>query len=83
VIDGLPVGDMGATALLAIVVLMVLTGRLVPRRTLTDLKEERDHWRTAAEERSSQLSDLLSATDTSTRLIEALTDATKDRQEPR
>lgn len=88
-IDGLPVIDLGATALLAIVFLLVVTGRLLPRRTVDDtvnnLKEERDHWRTAAEERSSQLSELLAATDTSTKLIEALTDVAnvhKERQEP-
>ncbi|MDG9701650.1 hypothetical protein [Streptomyces sp. DH37] len=37
----------GAVALLAIVFLMVLAGRLVPRSALQDMKEERDLWREA------------------------------------
>lgn len=44
---GLKIADLGAVTLLALVVLMVLTGRLVPRRTYDDLKEERDTWRQA------------------------------------
>ncbi|MFF0055705.1 hypothetical protein ACFYRI_15070 [Streptomyces microflavus] len=44
---GVNVAEGGAVALLAIVVLMVLTGRLVPRRTYDDLKEDRNDWRTA------------------------------------
>lgn len=45
---GVDVTQGGAVALLALVVLMVLTGRLVPRRTYDDLREERNLWRTAA-----------------------------------
>lgn len=37
----------GAAGLLALVVLLVLTGRLIPRRTYDDLRQERDMWRTA------------------------------------
>ncbi|MFE0692939.1 hypothetical protein [Streptomyces sp. NPDC058869] len=44
---GVNVAEGGAVALLAVVVLMVLTGRLVPRRTYDDLKEDRNDWRTA------------------------------------
>lgn len=44
---GVNVAEGGTTALLAVVVLMVLTGRLVPRRTYDDLKEDRNDWRTA------------------------------------
>lgn len=73
--EGLPVTDLGATALLALVVLMVLTGRLVPRRALDDLRTERDYWRQAAEERTEQLSRLLVGVDTSARALEAITDA--------
>lgn len=78
-IDGLPIIDAGATALLSLVVLMVLTGRLVPRRTLNDLATERDYWRTAAQERSEQLSRLLVATDTSTKALEAISDVARER----
>lgn len=44
---GLPVVDAGATALVALIVLFILTGRLVPRSTLQDMREERDTWRAA------------------------------------
>ena len=37
----------GATALLVLVVLMILTGRLVPRRILEDAITDRDNWRQA------------------------------------
>ncbi|MEU7435723.1 hypothetical protein AB0B07_33520 [Streptomyces sioyaensis] len=47
---GINVAQGGAVALLAVVVLMVLTGRLIPRRTYDDLKEERDTWRSAHSE---------------------------------
>lgn len=73
-IDGLPFVQLSASAILAVVVLMVLTGRLVPRRTLNDVVHDRDQWRQAAQERSEQITRLLTATDTSTRALEALTD---------
>jgi hypothetical protein len=44
---GLGVAQAGPTALLALVVLLVLTGRLVPRATLEDMQRERDTWRAA------------------------------------
>jgi hypothetical protein len=39
--------DLGAAGLLVLVVLLILTGRLVPRSTLLDMREERDTWRAA------------------------------------
>lgn len=47
---GVDVTQGGAVALLAVVVLMVLTGRLIPRRTYDDLREERNMWRTATQD---------------------------------
>ncbi|WP_282204558.1 DUF7620 family protein [Kitasatospora fiedleri] len=40
----------GAAGLLALVVLLILTGRLIPRRTYDDVREERDMWRAAFRE---------------------------------
>jgi hypothetical protein len=37
----------GATALLVLVVLLILTGRLVPRRIHEDALADRDNWRSA------------------------------------
>ena len=44
---GINITQGGAVALLTLVVLMVLTGKLVPRRTYDDLLKERDTWREA------------------------------------
>lgn len=40
----------GATALLALVILLILTGRLVPRSVLRDTQLDRDYWRAACAE---------------------------------
>lgn len=39
--------DAGAVSLLVLVVLFILTGRLVPRKTHEDALADRDNWRTA------------------------------------
>lgn len=44
-----PLGQIGAGALVTLIVLLILTGRLVTRRQLEDTQADRDHWRTAAE----------------------------------
>ncbi|MCX5209829.1 hypothetical protein OG689_11085 [Kitasatospora sp. NBC_00240] len=37
----------GAVGVVTLIVLLILTGRLVPRRTYEDMREERDTWRAA------------------------------------
>jgi acyl CoA:acetate/3-ketoacid CoA transferase alpha subunit len=39
--------DAGAVVLLTLVVLLILTGRLIPRRTHEDVLADRDNWRQA------------------------------------
>ncbi|MFJ6729349.1 hypothetical protein ACIQPQ_31055 [Streptomyces sp. NPDC091281] len=39
--------DAGAVALLTLVVLFILTGRLIPRKTHEDVITDRDNWRAA------------------------------------
>lgn len=46
-IFGINPSDAGAAALLTLVVLLILTGKLVPRRTHEDLLADRDTWRQA------------------------------------
>lgn len=46
-IFGINAGNAGAVALLTLVVLLILTGRLVPRRTHEDTLADRDTWRKA------------------------------------
>jgi hypothetical protein len=47
---GLPLGQFSAGALVGLVVLLILMGRLVPRQSLLDMREDRDKWRTTAED---------------------------------
>lgn len=46
----LPWKDIGSTTLVVIVVLMIFTGRLIPRGTYQDMKEQRDMFREAWKE---------------------------------
>lgn len=48
-LDGIPVLDIGAKALVSVIVLMLLTDRLVTRKRLEDKQRESDTWREAAE----------------------------------
>lgn len=65
----------GATALLAGVVWMIVTGRLVPRSALLDAQAERDRWRDAALTAMSQNNDLLTGARVARDVIQALPDA--------
>ena len=82
-IDSIPVADFGPVALLAVTILMILTGRLVPRSVVTMVERERDRvaterdrWQTAENVRSRQLSQLMDATGTSTAFIAAIVEPT-------
>lgn len=39
-VDGLPIGDFGLGALVTLVLVMIFTGRLVPKRFLDDARED-------------------------------------------
>lgn len=75
--------SLGATGLLAAVVIMILTGRLVPVRTLEDLRRDKDDqiktWKTAYERamagqdlQREHITALLEANRTTTHVIQAL-----------
>lgn len=75
--------SIGATGLLALVVIMILTGRLVPRSTFEDLRADKDKqievWRSAYETSMSaqdvqreQITALLEAAKTTTHVIQSL-----------
>lgn len=49
-LSGIPIGQFSAGALVALVVLLILVGRLVPRQSLLDMRDDRDKWRATAEE---------------------------------
>lgn len=48
-LSSLPLGQLSAGALLAIVVIAILRGNLVPRQQLLDTQADRDKWRETAE----------------------------------
>lgn len=62
-LDGMLQGDFvinaGAVSMLAAVVWMIFTGRLVTRREADGLKAERDYWRNAFQEEQRQTQSLL------------------------
>jgi hypothetical protein len=65
----------GATGLLAAVFGMIVTGRLVPRSTLLDVREQRDKWERAANTLMQQNNQLLTGARVATDVIRALPDA--------
>lgn len=74
------IGQYGAPSLIGIAVMLVLTGRLVPRRILQDTQRDRDQWREAymASESARHLEaehtgQLLEAARTSVAVLQALT----------
>ena len=48
-LEGIPILGLSAPALLGIAILLMFTGRLFPRSTVQDLRQERDTWRAAYE----------------------------------
>jgi hypothetical protein len=74
---GLPgIADIGAAGLLVLAILMVFTGRLIPRRYYEDailrLTEDRDNWREAAQELLKQNTELLAKDDISVATLKAI-----------
>ena len=85
-IDGLVLGTLAPGAIAASAVLLVLTGRLIPRSThrtiVAGKDQEISYLREALGERSNQVTALLTGVDTSTRAIEALTEVAGVRKGP-
>jgi hypothetical protein len=78
-LDQLPIGGLSAGAILSIVVLMILRGALVPRRTHEECRADRDSWRVAWEAseearrvQAAQLGELLELAKTTDKFIRAL-----------
>lgn len=44
---GIPLGTLTPAGLLAVVILLIVVGRLVPRRTMEDVIHDRNEWRAA------------------------------------
>jgi hypothetical protein len=79
VLDGLPVGQISAGALVGIIVLLVLVGRLVPRQQLLDsqAREERamglaEKWQAVATEHGMTLHQILDAVEDINEIVAAI-----------
>ena len=70
-----PIGQIGAGALVTLIVLLILSGRLVTRRQLEDVQADRDHWRTAAEGWQAMATKLGMSVEGLTSSVERLTSA--------
>lgn len=64
--------DWTPSTLLAVVVLLVLTGRLVPRSTLLDMRADRDRWAQVAQEEQGQKRELLRGAQVTNDVLRAL-----------
>lgn len=62
-IDLTQLNDVSVGALLVLVILLILSGRLVPRRILQDTQKERDTWRASAELSAQQVQKLVDKDD--------------------
>lgn len=62
----------GAVGLLGVVVLLILSGRLIPRRVYRDLENDRDHWREAAMKAIGHADQLLPAARITTEMVTAM-----------
>lgn len=83
------VAEFGTPSLIALGVVLILTGRLVPRRTLLDVQRDRDRWREAylTTEQSRRLEavhtgELLEAAHTTAHVLRALPVVTRTEADP-
>lgn len=78
--------DFGPTVLLGVVVLLILSGKLIPRRNLDDTRADAEKWRRAYEnaerarvEGSRQRSAMIDLLDFHTKLLQSIRDAAEER----
>lgn len=85
-----PIGQLGAGAVVTLVVLLILSGRLVTRRQLQDVQADRDYWRTAHDtqqqitlKQGMSVERLLVLSETSAHALQEIQAALNDRGDPR
>lgn len=89
ILGGLPIGQLSAGALVALIVLLILRRKLVPEQYLIDQQAETERWRSAYEnertaraENSRQLEKLVEKTDLAAardELVVSLLQSIRDR----
>lgn len=86
---GLPAGELSTAALLGLAVWLILTGKIVPKSTHEEVRQDRNEWKQAyinearaRSEQEAQIEKLLVLADTIHAVIAALgTVPVKDREE--
>lgn len=73
-----PWKDIGAGTLVVIVILMIFTGRLIPRGTYSDMQEQRDMFREAWKEGQTRLNDYDQRLDANTDALAAVKTALEE-----
>lgn len=85
--DAIPyLTDFGPVTLAGLAVLLILIGRLVPRRSVEDARADAEHWRKAWElseqarvEEARQTGRMIETLDMHTRLLESIRDRAQER----
>ncbi len=78
---GVPWPTLGAGGLLGLCVLLILTGRLVPRSQLKDVQTERDAWKATALQAMSQNTQLMVGAKVASDVLKVLPDASRRAHE--
>ena len=83
-LDGLPISwpTLTAGSLLGLCVLLILTGRLVPRSVVKDLQADRDAWKTAALQTMAQNGKLMVGAQVASDVLKSLPAATRAPEDP-
>lgn len=76
----LPLKDIGAVSLVTLIVLMILFDKLITKQRLLDEREEKNHWRTAAENLQQSFDKLSDSTSRTVILAEATNHALTEIQ---
>lgn len=71
----------GAVGLLAMAVVMIMVGLLVPRRTYLALERDRDYWREVALKAMGQADALLPGAELATEVTRALADVARKQRD--
>lgn len=71
-LSGIPIEGVGWGALIFLVVLALIRGDIVPRKTYESMVADRDYWRAVAEKKDETIHLLSTTTRTSAAVLEAL-----------
>lgn len=76
-LDAVPWSTLGPAGLLALAVLLVIRGDLIPRKQFDEMVADRDFWRELAQRKDVALDEMTEIARTSGRVLDALPAATE------